>query len=258
MKRLLLILFFSAGTLAQAMPFPFMPLGRLDQPTPVEGVIALSGDLDFRLVSTGMVARRQMRIAEVGGVAALQVDGIDYPEGFIGAWTGVVNAGGHADVTVEFSPVRQGSPQGTIVVRSDAAAGTGSIMCSGVGTPLRVDEDYRALYTLQDDELFRDLDGDGYTTFEEWLAGTNPRDGSSFFSFIMPVETEHAGFVVSWPGVAGRSYRLLRSTNLTANAESGFWEVAGSPIVGEYPVTTHVDEEDAGEVRIYRVEILVE
>ena len=59
-----------------------------------------------------------------------------------------------------------------------------------------------------------DDDGDGVSNLDEYRAGTNPRSAASKFgisSFAMPSANE---LDVSWPGVAGKIYRVTTSTDL--------------------------------------------
>jgi hypothetical protein len=65
-----------------------------------------------------------------------------------------------------------------------------------------------------------DPDEDGFPTWAEQLAGTDPRDPASFFRFdYMEYSTTHIG--VYWPSLTGREYGLEYSTNLV----SGGWAV---------------------------------
>ena len=66
------------------------------------------------------------------------------------------------------------------------------------------------------DPLLSDTDSDRVGDGDELTAGTDPVDGSSFLGMILPAAQDSAGFVISWQSVAGKFYRLERSTNLTA------------------------------------------
>lgn len=57
-----------------------------------------------------------------------------------------------------------------------------------------------------------DLDGDGARTVDEFLAGTDPRDGGSVLKLKM--EPTIQGLLVSWQGVVGSVYQLQTSTEL--------------------------------------------
>ena len=63
-----------------------------------------------------------------------------------------------------------------------------------------------------------DSDGDGYTSFEEYIAGTDPNNAASylFVEGFQPSD-DGKGALVSFVGRAGRSYALLWSSNLISN-----------------------------------------
>jgi len=69
-----------------------------------------------------------------------------------------------------------------------------------------------------------DPDGDGLTTWQEYVAGTDPTNRCSILTVTGCEQVnragpngENAGFAITWPGVAGRVYTLKFCTNL-ANA----------------------------------------
>ena len=63
-----------------------------------------------------------------------------------------------------------------------------------------------------------DFDGDGMSTWQEYLAGTDPMNSNSFLGFIAVTNppSVSAGFVIQWSSVTGKWYHLDRSTNLLA------------------------------------------
>ena len=58
-----------------------------------------------------------------------------------------------------------------------------------------------------------DLDGDGMTNVNEFVAGTNPNDSSDIFQ-ISDFGFTGDNVTVSWPSVLGRTYELVGSTDL--------------------------------------------
>lgn len=96
-----------------------------------------------------------------------------------------------------------------------------------------------------------DLDGDGATNFEEFLAGTNPSSRDSVFVARLSAPNAAGVATLSWPSVAGVSYRVLisdrpegefqllrtvpsngtgtTSTPITANLSKKFFRVEASP-----------------------------
>ena len=96
-----------------------------------------------------------------------------------------------------------------------------------------------------------DPDHDGASNLSEWLAGTNPTNGASALRLAPPRRPATNGFVVGWPSVAGKSYRLLRATNLA----TGFNTVVQSNIAATPPTNTVTDSVAPTGVRFYRLEL---
>ena len=95
-------------------------------------VIALSGDLDFGTVTVGASATRTLTISNTG-THALNVAGMELPDGFSGDWSGMIPAGESEEVAVVFLPEEVGDYAGVLTVDSDATAGVGSIAVGGTG-----------------------------------------------------------------------------------------------------------------------------
>jgi len=95
-----------------------------------------------------------------------------------------------------------------------------------------------------------DEDHDGASNLAEWLAGTNPADAASNLRLHAQASVGSPGPVVSWPSVAGKVYRLERSTNLL----SGFNSVVRSNILATPPLNTETDSAVGfGNSRFYRL-----
>jgi glycosidase len=56
-----------------------------------------------------------------------------------------------------------------------------------------------------------DPDADNFTNFEEYLAGTDPRNAASLLRIT---DVAGAGRVISWSSIPGRNYRVYATTNL--------------------------------------------
>ena len=80
-----------------------------------------------------------------------------------------------------------------------------------------------------------DPDHDGANNLAEWLAGTNPTNATSALRLTASRTTN--GFVLRWPSAVGKSYRLLRATNLAV----GFNTVLQTNIAATPPTNTVTD-----------------
>lgn len=65
-----------------------------------------------------------------------------------------------------------------------------------------------------------DTDGDGFTTWQEWLAGTDPTNSESVFRLTGAGGESELGVVIRWPSVSNRFYDLSRATNLLAGTNA--------------------------------------
>jgi subtilisin family serine protease len=96
-----------------------------------------------------------------------------------------------------------------------------------------------------------DPDHDGQDNLAEFLAGTNPTNPASVFHVNAPALVAGNGVAVAWPSVAGRYYRLLRSTNLWSGASVVQTNLAATP-----PVNTFTDVPPAAvPTMFYRLEL---
>jgi hypothetical protein len=88
---------------------------------------------------------------------------------------------------------------------------------------------------------FADDDADGMTTWQEWIAGTDPTDVSSLLQMYSATPTNNpAGVFVSWQSVGGKNYLLQRSSNLTV------FQNVRSNIVGLVGITVYRDTNAVG------------
>jgi hypothetical protein len=97
-----------------------------------------------------------------------------------------------------------------------------------------------------------DTDGDGMTNLQEFQAGTNPRDASSALR-ISSVDLNSGKFVVSFPSVSGKLYRVEYTDVLS----SGAWQTLANNIGGTGGTIPITDTFPAGlGQRFYRVKLL--
>ncbi|QJE97426.1 hypothetical protein [Luteolibacter luteus] len=62
----------------------------------------------------------------------------------------------------------------------------------------------------------QDRDGDGFSNRDEYLAGTNPSSGTSFFRAVVngPGTSGGSDITLSWSSVAGKTYTILATQDL--------------------------------------------
>ncbi|MFH0909293.1 MAG: thrombospondin type 3 repeat-containing protein [bacterium] len=88
-----------------------------------------------------------------------------------------------------------------------------------------------------------DDDGDGYGNWEEYRAGTDPTNSRSFLGLQSgDTASSSTGIVVRWSSVAGKHYRIERSTNLVA----GFDVLVRTNILAVPPMNTETDTTATG------------
>jgi hypothetical protein len=97
-----------------------------------------------------------------------------------------------------------------------------------------------------------DADGDGFTTLEEYFAGTNPHNSSSAIRII---NAEQVGSKVrtSLGTVLGKKFRLECSDNFP----SAVWHVVANNLVGINGILDVMDPGGANQPqRYYRLQVL--
>ena len=114
----------------------------------IQRIIGLSGNLDFGSVVTGQTTTAIMTISNEGN-AVLTVASIDYPEGFSGAWNGIIAIGDSTNLSVTFSPVALITYSGTATINSDKTSGENAIGVSGTGAIWRPTAEYDESFGVQ-------------------------------------------------------------------------------------------------------------
>jgi hypothetical protein len=198
------------------------------------------GDGDFLVVRIGDSAARY-----IGDDNELTEDGFVTAEIPLGAFA-------NTSENLIFTLVSRGNPNAVIqikdieIVESDDPDGDGLTTAQelALGTdPLRADtdgdgvSDYDEVNLYHTNPLMADTDSDGVSDADELVASSDPNDPSSTFKIATITKPSPGVFALTWSGVTGRNYRVLRSN------EPGFtnYTVIGSGIAGQQPFTSFTD-----------------
>jgi hypothetical protein len=82
----------------------------------------------------------------------------------------------------------------------------------------------KSIDLLTDDQKVQDLDGDGMTDLNEILSENDPNFANSIFKAEIVSTSQTDGITIKWPCVAGATYTVCRSQDLT----SGFHALDGA------------------------------
>jgi hypothetical protein len=96
-----------------------------------------------------------------------------------------------------------------------------------------------------------DSDGDGLTDGQEYLAGTSPSDAASVLAVsIVPTEN---GIEVQWLSAAAKTYRVLRSTELSD--DPAVFAILQSGLAATPPLNVYLDDEEIASLAFYLVQV---
>jgi hypothetical protein len=87
-----------------------------------------------------------------------------------------------------------------------------------------------------------DQDGDGLTTWQEYIAGTSPVDSNSIFSTDAVAPDNQDGFILSWYSISNRFYTIYRTDNLLEDAIVIYNRMHATPPLNTYTDTTATAE----------------
>lgn len=123
---------FTINSNATNNPVTIQATGTGVQQTTQTRIISLSGNLSFGNVTVGQTSSKILTISNTGN-STLTVSSISTPQGFSGAFSGPIPAGGSANVTINFSPTNVQLYSNNITVISDFTSGTNTINANGNG-----------------------------------------------------------------------------------------------------------------------------
>jgi len=92
-----------------------------------------------------------------------------------------------------------------------------------------------------------DVDGDGFSNFDEMVAGTDPSDSASLLR-VTSLALGNEVLTMQWDGVAGKAYTIQ-----AWNAEEGNWQVVTTVTPDPVDRTRSVEFLSPGETGIYRL-----
>jgi formylglycine-generating enzyme len=97
-------------------------------------------------------------------------------------------------------------------------------------------------------EALDDQDGDGRSSWEEWIAGTDPTNAESVLAVNGCARGSDTGHIITWPSVSNRWYAVDKVTNL-----SDAFRTLESGIPGTPPVNSYTDAASLADSEFYRV-----
>ena len=78
-----------------------------------------------------------------------------------------------------------------------------------------------------------DADGDGYSNWQEYLAGTDPNNAASFLR-VLTEPLEEGEVAIRWNSVQGRMYRLWRTDDLNSEFVPVQSNIPATPVLNTY------------------------
>jgi hypothetical protein len=95
-----------------------------------------------------------------------------------------------------------------------------------------------------------DWDGDGFSNYQEYLAGTDPTNALSCLKFSSPASNSGGGIRLRWLTAPGKTYIVERSTAPRGAAWTTITNVVGNGYTGEV-----IDSGNGAKAQFYRIRI---
>lgn len=245
--------------------------GQTNVPASLTNVVAVDAGANFSvalkadgtLVAWGLGSLGQTNLP-VGLTNVMAVDvGSDHgmalkAGGRIVSWGSNANGQTNVPATVtNVVDISGGKDHSMALISVAPLGGGGGGMVAGVvelGVDGSVPQTWLEKNGVESDTLDKDVDGDGLTAMEEYVAGVDPNDASSTFR-IVAVSTESGASVVSFESAADRVYTLEVLTDVT----TGVWtEVAGQVgVAGNGSTLTLTDATPSAGPHYYRVRVSI-
>ena len=107
--------------------------------------------------------------------------------------------------------------------------------------------EYDYFSSRTDAEPYGNGDDDSALNWEEWMAGTDPKDGDSLFRILSVVAQTSTFPVVTWSAVSGRTYSIYRASGDV----SGPYDLIAGGIAGAAPAVSYTNALPAGNLWLY-------
>lgn len=92
-----------------------------------------------------------------------------------------------------------------------------------------------------------DADGDGRSNYEEYLAGTDPKNANSCLTVKTFAPLPGGGFTLTWDTITGKTYRIERSPTLS----TGQWTILQSGVPGDGTIKSFTDSNPGANPKLF-------